>query len=125
MHRFGLMLVLSVWVRPAASIETPRQNPLIGTWLLVRYVDTPEHGTPIYAFGNKPVGYFIFTAGGHVANSTWITHVTGTNIPAYLATDQSRHLRIDGDRLIIAETYMQGSTRINAEREFIREADAR
>jgi hypothetical protein len=157
------MLFLSVCVR-AACAETPRQNPLIGTWLLVKFVDTPEHGNPIYAFGQKPVGYFIFSAGGHVAfsimrnppditapttdldpdtcvpvwycayfgtytvdiaNNTWVTHVTATNSPSYLGTDQPRHFRIDGDRLIISETYLTGSTRINAEREFIREAAAR
>jgi hypothetical protein len=37
--------------------------------MLVKYVDTPDDGEPIFAFGRHPVGFFIFTAGGHVAFS--------------------------------------------------------
>ncbi len=52
--------------RPAVPGETA-DEPLIGTWELKEYVDVPEGGQPIYAFGNPPVGLFVFTADGHVA----------------------------------------------------------
>jgi len=42
------------------------RNPLIGTWRFVTYVDTPEGGEPIHAFGKNPIGFFTFTADGHV-----------------------------------------------------------
>ena len=32
---------------------------------LKRYADTPVGGQPVYAFGNPPVGLFVFTADGH------------------------------------------------------------
>ena len=44
-------------------------NPLVGTWVLQEYVDVPEEGTPVYAFGDPPKGLFIFTADGHVSIS--------------------------------------------------------
>ena len=45
------------------------RNPLVGTWHLVRYVDTPEGGAPIQAYGTEPIGLFIFTSDGHVSIS--------------------------------------------------------
>jgi hypothetical protein len=32
-------------------------------------------------------------------------HVAGGNTPNYLGTDQRRRFRIEGDRMIISETY--------------------
>jgi Lipocalin-like domain len=160
------LLVYSSALLFFAGMQAPRaaeidQNPLIGTWLLVKYVDTPENSEPIFAFGKKPVGHFIFTAGGHVAFSImrnppgtetrtsdpdpdacipgWycayygtytvdvkhgvgVTHVLSANIPGFLNTDQPRHFKIDGNRLVVAETYLSGGTRIKAERIFVREA---
>ncbi len=155
----ALLYLAGMQVGVAADIS--KANPLIGTWLLVKYVDTPENGEPEFAFGKEPVGYFIFTAGGHVAFSMmrnppnindptseldpdacipgwycayfgtydvdarsgiWVTHVQGGNIPAYLNTDQPRHFKVSGDTLVVAETYMSGGTRVNAERVFVRES---
>ena len=45
------------------------KDPLIGTWQLEKYVDTPEGGAPVYAFGNPPFGLFVFTTDGHVSIS--------------------------------------------------------
>lgn len=42
---------------------------LVGVWRLIRYVDTPDGGTPVHAFGPTPIGQFVFTADGHVAIS--------------------------------------------------------
>jgi hypothetical protein len=130
-------------------------NSLVGTWHLVQYVDTPDGGTAIHAFGNPPIGLFIFTADGHVSISImrnppdidatttdpdpeaclpgwycayfgtytvnyergiWVTHVLGSNIPAYLGTDQSRTFRLEGDTLTVSESYTAGSQRFRAER---------
>ena len=52
----------------------------------------------------------------------WITHVVGGNIPAYLGTDQPRSFTIAHDTLTIAETYMQGTQRVRAERVLVRSA---
>jgi hypothetical protein len=50
------------------------------------------------------------------AESAWTTHVAGANIPNYIGTDQRRRFRIEGDRLIISETFqLQGRT-VQAER---------
>ncbi len=44
-------------------------NPLVGTWELQQYVDRPEVGPPVYAFGDPPIGLYVFTADGHVSIS--------------------------------------------------------
>ncbi len=157
---FGGALLCFVSMQVGAAVEIGKKNPLIGTWLLVKYVDTPENSEPIFAFGKQPVGHFIFTPGGHVAFSimrsppdieiptsdpdpdpcipgwycayfgtytvdvksgVWVTHVQSANIPGFLNTDQPRHFKIDGDTLVVSETYSNGSTRISAERVFVRE----
>lgn len=59
------LLVSAVGAHPSASAR----NPLVGTWQLVEYVDAPEGGAPVYAFGNPPVGLFVFTDDGHVSIS--------------------------------------------------------
>jgi hypothetical protein len=156
----GALLFLS-GMQGSEAGATDQTNPLVGTWLLVKYVDTPELGEPIFAFGKEPVGHFIFTAGRHIAfsimrnppdiadptsdpdpdacvpgwycayfgtytvdikNGVWVTHVLSANIPGILNTDQPRHFKIDGNRLVVSETYFNGHTRIKAERIFVREA---
>lgn len=70
--RTFLLFGAALWLLTSsvgAAVESPAENPLVGTWMLVKYVDTPENGEPIFAFGRQPVGFFIFTAGGHVAFS--------------------------------------------------------
>lgn len=147
-----------------ASLATPAKNaddePLVGTWRLVRYADTLEGGAPVEAFGAKPIGLFIFTADGHVsisimrnppdiasattdpdpeacvpgwycsyfgtyrvdhATGAWVTHVLGGNIPAYLGTEQRRSFTIQGDRLVIGESYVAEGKKVRAERVLIRE----
>ena len=54
--------------------------------------------------------------------STWVTHVRGGNIPAYLGTDQMRHFSIRGDRLIISESYEVGGKTMHGERVLVRES---
>ena len=61
----SLLFAGSLAAHPAVSAK----NPLVGTWQLEQYVDTPEGGAPVYAFGNRPVGLFVFTADGHVSIS--------------------------------------------------------
>jgi Lipocalin-like domain len=153
-------LLLFAFMQAGSAAETGK-NPLIGTWLLVKYADTPENSEPIFAFGRDPLGYFTFTARGHVAfsimrnppdiqNSTsdpdpdacipgwycayfgtytvdtkhgvWLTHVLSANIPGILNTDQPRHFTIDGNTLVVSETYLKANTRIKTERIFVREA---
>jgi hypothetical protein len=64
----GALLFFAL-MQVGSAAEIGKKNPLIGTWLLVKYADTPENSEPIFAFGKEPVGYFIFTARGHVAFS--------------------------------------------------------
>lgn len=157
---FGSALLFFVGIQVGATAEIDKRNPLIGTWLSVKYVDTPEYSEPIFAFGKEPVGYFIFTPGGHVAFSImrnppdienptsdpdpdacipgwycayfgtytvdvksrgWVTHVLSANAPGFLNTDQPRHFTMNGNTLVVSETYLSGGKRIKAERVFVRE----
>jgi len=157
----GIYFLCFADVQVSAAADIRKPNPLIGMWILVKYVDTPENSEPVFSYGREPIGHFIFTADGHVAFSVmrnppniadptpdldpdacipvwycayfgtyevdvrtgvWVTHVQGSNSPGFLNTDQPRHFKISGDTLVISETYYNGSTRIQAERVFVREA---
>lgn len=64
----GLLLTCSAWGQSAAiapALAGKSADPLVGTWRLLRYVDTPDGAEPIYAFGERPVGQFLFTKEGH------------------------------------------------------------
>ena len=64
------VLLLPVLCLPMNAFAKERNfDSLVGTWRLVRYVDTPEGGAPIQAFGTEPIGLFIFTANGHASLS--------------------------------------------------------
>jgi hypothetical protein len=48
-------------------------------------------------------------------------HHVGSVCRPLFDTDQPRHFKIDGDALVVSETYLNGSTRIRTERVFVRE----
>jgi hypothetical protein len=59
----------AVWAQPDATAAPTAATQLTGVWRLVRYVDTPDKAQPIYAFGEHPVGQFIFTPEGNFSIS--------------------------------------------------------
>lgn len=61
----ALLFAAPLAAHPAATAK----NPLVGAWELEEYVDVPEGGAPVYAFGNPPTGLFVFTADGHASIS--------------------------------------------------------
>lgn len=149
-----MMLLIATMTAGQAETAPPPENPLVGSWSLEKFVDTPEGGEPVFAFGHQPSGLFVFTPDGHVsislmrnppvsqsradpdpdacvpdwycsyfgtyehepASGSWVTHVTGGNISNYLGTDQRRRFRIEGDRMIISETYQLQGRAVQAER---------
>ena len=64
-----IVLVVGVGMHLGLAAAAEAANPLVGTWRLVSYTDTPQSGEPIHAFGTQPIGQFIFTADGHVSIS--------------------------------------------------------
>ena len=67
---FPLLCVLLLAIPAPLRADPPAAvSPLVGTWRLLRYEDTPEGGTPVRAFGAQPIGQFVFTADGHAAIS--------------------------------------------------------
>lgn len=52
-----------------SACATAPDPSLAGAWRLERYVDTPEGGAPVMAFGEHPEGLFVFTADGHASIS--------------------------------------------------------
>lgn len=65
------LVTLLVFAMPVAhakdALPKSQDNPLVGTWRLVRYADTPKGGKTIHAFGEKPIGQFVFTRDGHMS----------------------------------------------------------
>ena len=64
-----LLTIFAALTACGSKPTTAPANPLVGTWELIRYVDTSGDGPPVYAFGNHPVGLFVFTADGHFSVS--------------------------------------------------------
>lgn len=167
MHRPAIptLLMASGLLAIAAPLNADGPSPkpvvavsgsaLIGAWKLVSYVDTPEGGEPVYAFGKQPIGEFLFTADGHASisimrnppgagaattdidpdacvpawycsyfgsygvaadGSRWTIHVLGGNILSFIGTEQSRAFRIDGDRLLLSESYEADGKTVQAAR---------
>jgi hypothetical protein len=58
----ALLLAALLTLAGCASVSAPQQDSLVGAWRLVRYVDTPDGGAPVHAFGDPPSGQFMFTA---------------------------------------------------------------
>lgn len=69
MKLLGVLPLLLLLNPQAARAEGPTTNPLVGTWELKQYVDSPEGGSPVYPFGDPPIGLFVFTPEGHVSIS--------------------------------------------------------
>jgi len=66
---FGLVLGCSAWGQSATNSDSideasKTSKLLAGVWRLTRYVDTPDGAQPVYAFGERPIGQFIFTENG-------------------------------------------------------------
>ena len=62
-----LALLLTACSAPAP--EAAAANPLVGSWRLERYADTPRGEPPVQAFGQAPIGLFVFTADGRISIS--------------------------------------------------------
>jgi hypothetical protein len=120
----GAPLLLCIGLQGDCLAADKIAGPLVGTWRLVGYTDTVAGEAPIHAFGTDPVGLCAYFGSYEVnyQTSTWITHVRGGNIPAYLGTDQSRHFSVHGDRLVISESYDEGGRAVRAERVLVRES---
>lgn len=60
----GVGLITSVPFVEAASGITSK---LVGTWRIVRFTDTDPGGKVTYPFGEKPRGYIVYDATGHLS----------------------------------------------------------
>ena len=63
----ALLVTCSAWGQSAVTAPAPAgkgAQQLVGAWRLLQYVDTPEGAEPIHAFGERPVGQFVFTKEG-------------------------------------------------------------
>ena len=52
---------------PPVTLAASLADRLVGTWRVVRYVDTDPAGNVTYPFGEKPSGYFVYDATGHLS----------------------------------------------------------
>jgi Lipocalin-like domain len=63
---FTSIAVATLFIANQSPASDSDRNSLVGTWRFTTFVDTPEGGQPVYAFGKNPIGFFVFTADGHV-----------------------------------------------------------
>ena len=50
-----------------SSVATGLAEKLIGTWRLLRFVDTDASGKATHPYGEKPIGYFVYDPTGHLS----------------------------------------------------------
>ena len=60
----ALLVLLIVFAIPACAAE--EDSAIVGTWKLVRFENFDAVGSR-HPFGKNPIGYFIYTEGGHVS----------------------------------------------------------
>lgn len=68
MNRYAGIVALSmaVFAGGVGVAAQPPEKSLIGTWRLVEYTNVRD-GKVVRAFGDKPLGIFIYTASGYVS----------------------------------------------------------
>ena len=63
----GAFVSLAVAQSPEPASDH-RSGPLVGTWRLVEFWDRDSLAAPfVYLYGQRPTGYFIYDATGHVS----------------------------------------------------------
>lgn len=156
----GAASLLGLGLLLVPVVNALAEPSLVGSWRLEKYVDTPEGGEPVNAFGERPIGLFVFTADGHASisimrnpprsdtsvvdpdpdacvpewycsyfgtysvdwtKSRWTVHVEGSNIPSFVGTDQTRAFTLNGDRIVISDSYEdEKGRRVKTERMLVR-----
>ncbi len=109
------------------AVSRQAGEELAGVWSLVSFDTVREDGSVLPGpLGEKPTGLLFYSADGHVAvhmmpadgppaylsyAGTWrreadriVHHLTVAAERDWLGTDQSRHLRLDGDLLTLTGT---------------------
>lgn len=59
------MKLLAALILSASLSFCAEINPLIGSWKVVSWTDTPDKGKPYFPFGPNPTGQFVFAPDGH------------------------------------------------------------
>ena len=62
-----LLVVSTSTVSVSAQPVVGLAAQLLGTWKLVKYVDTDASGKITYRFGEQPLGYFVYDPTGHLS----------------------------------------------------------
>jgi hypothetical protein len=60
------LITLGLQIAPGAADDA---NPLVGVWKLQTFFDKQGGSAPVYAFGVKPIGLFVFSADGYASFS--------------------------------------------------------
>jgi len=58
----GIVLLVAV---SSVGLAAGLADQLVGTWRVVRYIDTDASGKVTYPFGEHPSGYFVYDLTGH------------------------------------------------------------
>lgn len=77
-----LLVVFILALMGCQTTAAPERQTLAGAWRLVSYTDTPEGGAPIQAFGEAPIGLFVFTDEGQASISFMRNPPGGEGQPA-------------------------------------------
>lgn len=115
----------------ASATDTEHRNLLVG-----QFTFTEDGHTSVHIMHNPPdpenavvdcgpdpdacmpgwyCGYFGIPYGQHRGRDG-VTHIVGGNNPACVGTDQMRAFKLEGDQLLISESYMSGDAQVPAER---------
>lgn len=67
MKKLRLVCIVVSLLCAAGALLAQTQPSIVGTWKLISYENHNADGTTDYPYGEKPAGYFVYDATGHLS----------------------------------------------------------
>lgn len=97
---------------PAAAAGEPH---LVGTWRVVRYENTAEDGAVTKRYGERPSGYFVYDATGHLS----IQIMRNPPLPPFASGDSNTATEEEKARAFSAYVAYFGTYRVDKARQLL------
>jgi hypothetical protein len=106
-HKLLLLTVALLGFSAAGAVAQQLKQQLVGIWSVVS-VTNEVGGKKIEPFGPNPQGYYIFTAGGHIATST-----TRSGIPKFVSNNRFKGTASENEAVVHGNISTFGTYTVN------------